>query len=169
MKSAYLNTVSTDSPPNGLFRPRIVGFSFTLMPVAFSSSGRLNPFNIYVSSTSIFNSAERTQRPLIVTIFGKNCFRKLQRKVSWTAPVGTRVLRLKDFIHEEDPASLRLRDTPWRKYFRFDAKSDYLVLRKSLLRLQENTLMELMACLSKKYATSPYTLTILSNPTPTAH
>ena len=133
------------------------------------TSLQLNPFNIYVSSTSIFNSAERTQRPLIVTIFGKNCFRKLQRKVSWTAPVGTRVLRLKDFIHEEDPASLRLRDTPWRKYFRFDAKSDYLVLRKSLLRLQENTLMELMACLSKKYATSPYTLTILSNPTPTAH
>ena len=125
--------------------------------------------NIYVSSTSIFNSAERTLRPLTVTIFGKNCFRKLQRKVSRTASVGTRVLRLKDFIHEGDPASLRLRDTPWRKYFRFDAKSDYLVLRKSLLRLQENTLMELMACLSKKYATSPYTLTILSNPTPTAH
>ena len=133
------------------------------------TSLQLNPFNIYVSSNSIFNSAERTLRPLTVTIFGKNCFRKLQRKVSWTAPVGTRVLRLKDFIHEEDPASLRLRDTPWRKYFRFDAKSDYLVLRKSLLRLQENTLMELMACLSKKYATSPYTLTILSNPTPTAH
>lgn len=103
------------------------------------TSLQLNPFNIYVSSTSIFNSAERTQRPLTVTIFGKNCFRKLQRKVSWTASVGTRVLRLKDFIHEEDPASLRLRDTPWRKYFRFDAKSDYLVLRKSLLRLQENT------------------------------
>ena len=37
--------------------------------------------------------------------------------------------------------ALRLRDTPWRKYFRFDAKSDYLVLRKSLLRLQENTLI----------------------------
>ena len=46
-----------------------------------------------------------------------------------------------DFIHEEDPASPRLRDTPWRKYFRFDAKSDYLVLRKSLPRLQENTLV----------------------------
>ncbi|MCO0638114.1 cadherin repeat domain-containing protein, partial [Lutimaribacter sp. EGI FJ00014] len=76
-----------------------------------------------------------------MTIFGKNCFSKLQRKVSWTAPVGTRVLRLKDFIHEEDPASLRLRGTPWRKYFRFDAKSDYLVLRKSLLGLQENTLV----------------------------
>ena len=105
------------------------------------TSLQLNPFNIYVSSTSIFNSAERTQRPLIVTIFGKNCFRKLQRKVSWTASVGTRVLRLKDFIHEEDPASLRLRETQWRKYFRFDAKSDYLVLRKSLLRLQENTLV----------------------------
>ena len=37
--------------------------------------------------------------------------------------------------------TLRLRDTPWRKYFRFDAKSDYLVLRKSLPRLQENTLV----------------------------
>ena len=105
------------------------------------TSLQLNPFNIYVSSTSIFNSAERTQRSLTVTIFGKNCFRKLQRKVSRTASVGTRVLRLKDFIHEEDPASLRLRDTPWRKYFRFDAKSDYLVLRKSLPRLQENTLV----------------------------
>ena len=80
------------------------------------TSLQLNPFNIYVSSTSIFNSAERTQRSLTVTIFGKNCFRKLQRKVSWTASVGTRVLRLKDFIHEEDPASLRLRDTPWRVF-----------------------------------------------------
>ena len=75
------------------------------------------------------------------------------------------MLRLKDFIHEEDPASLRLRETQWRKYFRFDAKSDYLVLRKSLLRLQENTLMELMACLSKKYATSPYTLTAVKSNT----
>ncbi|RMX47385.1 hypothetical protein pdam_00018763, partial [Pocillopora damicornis] len=54
------------------------------------TSLQLNPFNIYVSSNSIFNSAERTLRPLTVTIFGKNCFSKLQRKVSWTAPVGTR-------------------------------------------------------------------------------
>ena len=47
------------------------------------TSLQLNPSNIYVSSTSIFNSAERTQRPLTVTIFGKNCCRKLQRNVSW--------------------------------------------------------------------------------------
>ena len=62
------------------------------------TSLQLNPFNTYVSSTSIFNSAERTLRPLTVTIFGKNCCRKLQRKVSWTAPVGTRVPRKTSFM-----------------------------------------------------------------------
>ncbi|PFX21141.1 Cadherin EGF LAG seven-pass G-type receptor 2 [Stylophora pistillata] len=104
------------------------------------TSLQLNPLIVYVSSSSIFNSAKKTLIPLTVTIFGENCFRKVQRKVSWDAPVGTRVLRLKDFIRLEDPASLRLRNTPWRKYFRLGAKSDYLVLRKSLLGLKENTL-----------------------------
>ena len=102
---------------------------------------KLNPFKVYVASTSILNSSERTLRPLTVSIFGENCFRKLRRKLPWTSPIGTRVLRLKDFIHAGDPASLRLRNTPWRKYFRIGAKSDYLLLRKSLLGLQENTLV----------------------------
>lgn len=105
----------------------------------------LNPFTVYVESTSIFNSSKRALKPLTVSIFGENCFRKLRRKLPRTAAVGTRVLRLRDITHTRaslvNPAALKLRNTPWRKYFRIGAKSDYLVLRRSLRELQEKHLV----------------------------
>jgi len=107
---------------------------------------QLNPFTVYVESSSIYNSSERVLRPLTVSVFGENCFRKSQRNLPRTAPIGTRVLRLRDIILHTgeplmNPTSLKLRKTPWRKYFRIGAKSDYLVLRRSLRELQDRVLV----------------------------
>ena len=107
---------------------------------------QVNPFTVYVQSTSIFNSSERALRPLTVSIYGENCFRKLRRNLPRTSPVGTRVLPLRDIVHFsgkslERPPSIKLRNAPWRKYFRIGAKSDYLVLRRSLREVQENLLV----------------------------
>lgn len=107
---------------------------------------QLNPFTVYVESSSIYNSSERSLRPLTVSVFGENCFRKSQRYLPRTAPIGTRVLQLRDIILHTgepliNPASLKLRKTPWRKYFRIGAKSDYLFLRRSLRELQERVLV----------------------------
>ena len=107
---------------------------------------RLNPFTVFVETTSIFNLAERALRPLTVAIFGENCFLKFRRKVESASVIGTRVFSLKHiFTHLGgfivDPAFLKLRNTTSRKYFRFGVKSDYLVLRRSLLGVQENVLV----------------------------
>lgn len=106
---------------------------------------QLNPFTVYIESSSIYNSSERALRPLTVSVFGENCIRKLQQSLPRTAPIGTRVLRLMDIVlHTRkplvNPASLKLRK-PWRKYFRIGAKSDYLVLRRSLREIQERVLV----------------------------
>ena len=106
---------------------------------------RHNPFTVFVESTSIFNSSERTLRPMSVTVFGEKCFLNFRRTVKSTSPVGTRVFSLgRIFTYCErlfiDPASLKLRNNPERRFFRFGAKSDYLVLRKSLLEVKENVL-----------------------------
>ena len=107
---------------------------------------QLNPFTLFVETTSIFNSSERSLIPLTVNIFGESCFLKFRRKLKCTTLVGTRVLgtghifaRLRGFLG--DPVALKIRNTPSRKYFRIGAKSDYLVLRRSLLGTKEKILV----------------------------
>ncbi len=131
-----LQILSIDST-NGLVR---------MIRIPDCSTLRANPFTVYVESTSIFNSSKRDLRPLTVSIYGENCFRKLRRKLPWTAFVGTRVLLLRDIVLPsgkslENPALLKLKKSPWRKYFRIGAKSDYLVLRRSLREVQDKVLV----------------------------
>ena len=78
---------------------------------------RHNPFTVFVETTSIFNSSERTLRPISVTVSGEKCFLNFRRTVKSTSPVGTRVFSLgRIFTYCErlsiDPASLKLRNNP---------------------------------------------------------
>ena len=107
---------------------------------------QFNPFTVFVETTSIFNSNERALIPLTVSIFDENCFLKFRRKVKCTSLIGTRVFSLGHIYKHlggfiADPMALKLRNTLSTKYFRIGAKSDYLVLRRSLLGVQENVLL----------------------------
>lgn len=106
---------------------------------------QLNPFTLFVETTSIFNSSERSVRPLKVTVFGEDCILRFHRKLKCTSPIGTHVFNLeKIFTHSQrfvkDSTSLKLLNTPSSKYFRIGAKSDYLILGRSLAGVQGSVL-----------------------------
>ena len=102
---------------------------------------QLNPFTVFIETTSIFNSSERSLIPLTVAILEENCFLKFRRKVKCTSVIGTRVFNLGHLRgFKVDSANTKLQNTLSREYFRIGAKSDYLVVRRSLLEVQGKVL-----------------------------
>ena len=104
---------------------------------------RQNPFVLSIESSSISNPSQRILRTLSVYTFGEHCVRRFRRKVSSHSPIGTRVLNLREVTRGEfgiQPSSLKLKNTPARKYFMIDANSDYLVLRRPLREVEARDL-----------------------------
>lgn len=106
---------------------------------------QLNPFTLFVEKTSIYRPTKRSLSPLTVTVIEENCALKFRGRLKCTPLIGSRVFYLRHiFTHlrglKLDPTSMRLGNKFSRKYFRIGAKSNYLILRRSLLKVQKRTL-----------------------------